>query len=134
MTQDIETICAPATAAGGALAVIRISGPEAITIASSICNHDVTSLPSNKVHHVQIQTPNVSQSESSSKRETIDDVLLTIFRAPHSYTGEDSVEISCHGSRYIVQKILDLLIQNGCRMAQPGEYTMRAYLNGRQKP
>ena len=131
MTQDIETICAPATAAGGALAVIRISGPEAITIASSICNHDVTSLPSNKVHHVQIQTPNVSQSESSSKRETIDDVLLTIFRAPHSYTGEDSVEISCHGSRYIVQKILDLLIQNGCRMAQPGEYTMRAYLNGK---
>ena len=131
MTQDIETICAPATAAGGALAVIRISGPEAITIASSICNHDVTSLPSNKVHHVQIQTPNVFPSESSSKRETIDDVLLTIFRAPHSYTGEDSVEISCHGSRYIVQKILDLLIQNGCRMAQPGEYTMRAYLNGK---
>lgn len=131
MTQDIETICAPATAAGGALAVIRISGPEAITIASSICNHDVTSFPSNKVHHVQIQTPNVSNSKSSSKRETIDDVLLTIFRAPHSYTGEDSVEISCHGSRYIVHKILDLLIQNGCRMAQPGEYTMRAYLNGK---
>ena len=61
----------------------------------------------------------------------IDEVLVSVFRAPHSYTGEDSVEISCHGSRYILQRVLDLLCQSGCRMAQPGEFTMRAYLNGK---
>ena len=61
----------------------------------------------------------------------IDEVLITVFRAPHSYTGEDSVEISCHGSRYIVNKVLERLVDNGCHMAEPGEYTMRAYLNGK---
>jgi tRNA modification GTPase len=65
------------------------------------------------------------------RRETIDEVVLSIFRAPHSYTGEDSVEISCHGSSYILNQVLELLVQNGCRMANPGEYTMRAYLNGK---
>ena len=67
----------------------------------------------------------------TEQRETIDEALVTVFRAPHSYTGEDSVEISCHGSRYILNKILELLMQNGCRMANPGEYTQRAYLNGK---
>ena len=66
-----------------------------------------------------------------NKLQVIDDVLVTIFRAPHSYTGEDSVEISCHGSSYVIQKILSLLISEGCSMAEPGEYTKRAFLNGK---
>ena len=61
----------------------------------------------------------------------IDEVLVSLFRAPHSYTGEDSTEITCHGSTYILQQVMQLLIKNGCRMAQPGEYTQRAFLNGK---
>lgn len=61
----------------------------------------------------------------------IDEVLVSLFRAPHSYTGEDSTEITCHGSSYILQQVMQLLIKNGCRMAQPGEYTQRAFLNGK---
>ena len=63
--------------------------------------------------------------------EVVDECMVSVFKAPHSYTGEDSAEISCHGSRYILNKVLELLVQNGCRMAEPGEYTMRAYLNGK---
>ncbi len=63
--------------------------------------------------------------------EIIDEVLVSLFRAPHSYTGENSTEITCHGSSYILQQVMQLLIKNGCRMAQPGEYTQRAFLNGK---
>ena len=111
------TICALATAPGGALGIIRISGPQALEILSSIFTKDLTTALPNTIHYGHISD--------------IDEVLVSVFRAPHSYTGEDSAEISCHGSRYILNKVLELLTANGCRMANPGEYTMRAYLNGK---
>ena len=120
-----ETICALATPAGGAIAVIRISGPQALEILSHIYRPNSsrkTQFLANTIHYGTIQ---------NTTGDIIDDVLVSIFRAPHSYTGEDSVEISCHGSRYIISKVLELLIQNGCRQALPGEYTQRAYLNGK---
>lgn len=116
-----KTICAAATAPGGAIGIIRISGSESITIANSIFSKDILDAPANSVIFGTIR----------KNTEIIDEVLLTIFRAPHSYTGEDCVEISCHGSVYIMQSILELLIQNGCRMATAGEYTQRAFLNGK---
>ena len=139
LATEANTICAPATAPGGALSIIRISGPEAIPIAESICkknkaercNHEsqncvsrctTTTLPPNTIHYDHIV---------DISGELIDECLISIFRAPHSYTGEDSVEISCHGSRYITNKLLELLVQKGCRMAEPGEFTKRAYLNGK---
>ena len=115
------TICALATAPGGALGIIRISGPQALEILSHVFSKDLTNAQPNTIHYGHIK-------DSS---EIIDEVMVSIFRAPHSYTGEDSAEISCHGSRYILNKVLELLIQNGCRMAQPGEYTQRAFLNGK---
>ena len=118
-----DTICALATAAGGAIGTIRISGSHALEILSHIFqgSGDVQSYPANTIHFGRIISHN----------QIIDEVLVSIFLAPHSYTGEDSVEISCHGSRYILNKVLELLVQQGCRMANPGEYTMRAYLNGK---
>ena len=116
-----DTICAPATAMGGAIGIIRVSGEQAIEIASSIFSSDLTKTEPNTIHYGHI----------ASSGETIDEVLVSVFRAPHSYTGEDSVEISCHGSRYILNKVLELLAQQGCRMANPGEFTQRAYLNGK---
>ena len=115
----METICALATAPGGALGIIRISGPQALEILSRVFKGagNAQTFEANTIHYGQIAD--------------IDEVLVSVFRAPHSYTGEDSVEISCHGSRYILNKILELLVQNGCRMANPGEYTQRAYLNGK---
>ena len=112
-----ETICALATAPGGALGIIRISGDKSLEILSHIFSKDVRDANPNTIHYGHIGN--------------IDEVLVSVFRAPHSYTGEDSVEISCHGSRYILNKVLELLIENGCRMANPGEFTMRAYLNGK---
>ena len=112
-----ETICALATAPGGALGMIRISGDQSLEILSRIFSKDLTTAQPNTIHYGHISD--------------IDEVLVSVFRAPHSYTGEDSVEISCHGSRYILNKVLELLIANGCRMANPGEFTMRAYLNGK---
>ena len=116
-----DTICAPATAMGGAIGIIRVSGEQAIEIASSIFSSDLTKAEPNTIHYGHIV----------SSGETIDEVLVSVFRAPHSYTGEDSVEISCHGSRYILNKVLELLVQQGCRMANPGEFTQRAFLNGK---
>ena len=125
-----DTICAPATAVGGALAVIRVSGPAAFSIVSTLCSLCCGAAAANTVHFTRLTAP--SQCDAvSPHREIIDEALVTVFRAPHSYTGEDSVEISCHGSTYIVRRILDLLVQQGCRMARPGEFTMRAYLNGK---
>ena len=118
-----ETICALATATGGAIGIIRISGPQALEILSHVFRGkgDVMSYPANTIHYGHI----------CSGDEIVDEVMASIFRAPHSYTGEDSVEISCHGSRYILNKVLELLIKNGCRQAGPGEFTQRAYLNGK---
>lgn len=116
-----ETICALATAPGGALGIIRISGPQSLEILSRIFTKDLSTAQPNTIHYGHIRNGD----------EVIDDVLVSVFRAPHSYTGEDSAEISCHGSRYILSKVIELLIQNGCRMAQPGEFTQRAFLNGK---
>ena len=124
-----DTICAPATAAGGALAIIRVSGPDALPIVSTLCPLRFDTIAANTTHFTHLVSYDaVSQHPHPLP---IDEALITIFRAPHSYTGEDSVEISCHGSRYIINKILELLIQQGCRMARPGEFTQRAYLNGK---
>ena len=112
-----DTICAPATAPGGALGIIRISGEQALEILSRIFTKDLTHAKPNTIHYGHISN--------------IDETLVSIFRAPHSYTGEDAAEISCHGSRYILNQVLELLVQNGCRMAKPGEFTIRAYLNGK---
>ena len=123
-----ETICALATASGGAIGIIRISGAQTLEILSRIFSRDLIHAKPNTVHYGHIVT---SPSDAGERGETIDEVLVTVFRAPHSYTGEDSAEISCHGSSYILNNVLELLVQNGCRLAEPGEYTMRAYLNGK---
>ena len=112
-----ETICALATAPGGALGIIRISGDHSLEILSRIFSKNLTQAPANTIHYGYIKN--------------IDEVLVSVFRAPHSYTGEDSAEISCHGSRYILNQVLELLVQNGCRIAEPGEFTKRAYLNSK---
>ena len=138
----IDTICALATAPGGALGIIRVSGPKAFDAVSAISSVDCASAAANTVHFTRLVAPAATVPASPIEPllsdavlphhdEVIDEALVTVFRAPYSYTGEDSVEISCHGSRYILNKVLELLIQNGCRMAEPGEYTMRAYLNGK---
>lgn len=116
-----ETICALATAPGGAIGIIRISGSQSLEVLSRVFTKDVSSAQPNTIHYGHIK----------DGAEIIDEVMVSIFRAPHSYTGEDSIEISCHGSRYILNKVLELLVQQGCRMASPGEFTMRAYLNGK---
>lgn len=116
-----DTICALATAPGGALGIIRVSGPKALSVVDSICRGSIETTPANTIRYTHIM----------DGPEVIDEAVVSIFRAPHSYTGEDSVEISCHGSRYILNKVLSLLVENGCRIANPGEYTMRAYLNGK---
>ncbi len=117
-----DTISALATPAGGAIAVIRMSGPEALPIAQSVFTGKVMEAKGGTFHYGEIK---------DEDGETIDDVIVSVFKAPHSYTGEDSVEISCHGSRFIIQRILALLQQRGARQAEPGEYTRRAYLNGK---
>ena len=147
-----DTICALATAPGGALGIIRVSGPQSLEILSRIFTKDLTTAQPNTIHYGHIIATAATTTASTVPASTdpastvpsatvpdgfpsgpvvIDEVLVSVFRAPHSYTGEDSAEISCHGSRYIFNKVIELLIQNGCRMAQPGEYTQRAFLNGK---
>ena len=116
-----ETICALATAPGGAIGIIRVSGPQSIEVLSRVFTKDVSSAQPNTIHYGHIKDGS----------EIIDEVMVSLFRAPHSYTGEDSVEISCHGSRYILNSVLALLIGNGCRQANPGEFTQKAFLNGK---
>ena len=124
-----ETICALATAPGGALGIIRISGAQSLEILSRIFTKDLTQASPNTIHYGHIvEQVAVPQQQTAT---IVDEVLVSVFRAPHSYTGEESAEISCHGSRYILNKVLELLIQQGCRMANPGEFTQRAYLNGK---
>lgn len=123
-----DTICAIATAPGGALGIIRISGEKAVECISPLF-HPLGRVPLEKRRSHEAVFGRISSKEKSD--EVIDEVLVTLFRAPHSFTGENSVEISCHGSSYILQRIIQLLLQNGCRMAQPGEFTQRAFLNGK---
>ncbi|SHE37367.1 tRNA modification GTPase trmE [Mariniphaga anaerophila] len=124
---DQSTICAISTSPGsGAIAVIRLSGDDAISITGKIFRSPnqtkkIEEQPANTLHFGQIV----------SKNEVIDEVVVALFRAPHSFTGEDIVEISCHGSVYIQQRILEILVENGARLARPGEYTQRAFLNGK---
>lgn len=124
MNQD--TICAIATAQGGAIGSIRISGPDAIAITERIFT------PAKTGKQLSDKKPyTLTFGHIYNEKEIVDEVLVSLFRAPHSYTGEDSTEITCHGSTYILQQVMQLLIKNGCRMAQPGEYTQRAFLNGK---
>lgn len=117
-----DTITALATPAGGAIAVIRLSGNHAIEIAQSIFSRDLSQAKGGTLHYGEVK---------DEQGATVDDVVVSVYKAPHSYTGEDSVEISCHGSRYIIQRILVLLQAHGARQAEPGEYTKRAFLNGK---
>ena len=112
-----DNICAIATAVGGAIGVIRVGGPEAVGIVAGVFSKDISQAKGYTMHHGYI--------------EGIDEVIVTVCRAPHSYTGEDTVEISCHGSVYILSQVLNLLVEKGCRLAGPGEFTKRAYLNGK---
>ena len=125
MNQE-ECICALATPAGGAIGIIRLSGKNAITITDKIFQ----SANSKSLEEAKPYTLHYGEIKDKDGN-TIDDVLVSVFRAPHSYTGENSTEISCHGSRYILQQILHRFTEVGCRQAEPGEYTRRAYLNGK---
>ena len=119
----MSTIAAIATAPGGAIGIIRVSGTEAINIVNSVFSKDILDAKGYSLHYGEII--------SALSPQPIDNVLVSVFRSPHSYTGEDSIEISCHGSRYILETILSLLIEKGCLLAQPGEFTQRAFLNGK---
>ncbi|NPD47408.1 tRNA uridine-5-carboxymethylaminomethyl(34) synthesis GTPase MnmE [Lentimicrobium sp. S6] len=122
-----DTICAPATAAGsGAIAVIRVSGPQAFDIADEIFTayDGLKSLKDANGYTIHF-------GKIATKEQIIDEVLVSVFKNPKSYTGEDSLEISCHGSTYIQEQILELLRANGCRFADAGEFTMRAFMNGK---
>ena len=122
-----DTICAIATAQGGAIGVIRVSGPDAIAMADAVFRPKAQGRPLCERKAYTLTFGDIVDADGS----IIDEVLVSIFRAPHSYTGEDSVEISCHGSRYILQQTMQRLIAAGCRTAGPGEYTQRAFLNGK---
>lgn len=136
MTND--TICALATPPGGAIGIIRISGEKAIDITDRVFqpanNGRKTAggeeTTTRTLRHARTQTVHYG-TIADAEGNTIDDVLVTVFRAPHSYTGEDCTEISCHGSRYILKRVLQLLTDAGCRQARPGEYTQRAFMNGK---
>lgn len=123
-----DTICAVATAPGGAIGIIRVSGEQAIAITDRIfmpIGANGKTLAQRKPYTLAFGNIVTAQGE------IIDQVLVSIFHAPHSYTGEQSVEISCHASTYILQQVMQLLVVNGCRPAEPGEYTQRAFLNGK---
>jgi tRNA modification GTPase len=121
-----DSIVALATPSGaGAIAIIRISGEDAIAIGNSVFKSikgkDLTQQKSHTLHLGHV----------IDNQKTLDEVLVSIFKGPHSYTGENTIEISCHGSTYIQQQIIQLLLRKGCRMANPGEFTLRAFLNGK---
>lgn len=126
MKNQEECICALATPAGGAIGIIRLSGSDAITLTDKIFQ----SANGKSLEEAKPYTLHYGEIKDKDGN-TIDDVLVSVFRAPHSYTGENSTEISCHGSRYILQQILHRFTEVGCRQAEPGEYTRRAYLNGK---
>ncbi len=145
-----DTICAPATVPGtGAISVIRVSGPSALAVADKVVRCTRGSVSGAKGYTMKFGTVVDTRDcagalcdggedmregdriEYLREARVIDEVLVSVFRAPHSYTGEDSVEISCHASTYIVSSIMDLLYAAGCRAASPGEFTERAFLNGK---
>lgn len=121
-----DTICAIATAQGGAIGTIRVSGKEAISITDKIFT-PAGGAPLSERKPYTLTFGHIM----SENGEIVDEVLVSLFRGPHSYTGEDSTEISCHGSSYILQQVMQLLVKNGCRAAGPGEFTQRAFLNGK---
>ena len=121
-----DSIVALATPSGaGAIAVIRISGHDAITIGNSVFK----SIKNKELTTQKTHTLHLGHIMDGSK--TLDEVLVSLFKGPNSYTGENTIEISCHGSTYIQQQIIQLLLRKGCRMADPGEFTLRAFLNGK---
>ena len=121
-----DTICAPATVPGtGAISLIRISGPEALAIADKVITCSKGTICDAKGYTMKFGTV------KSASGDVLDEVVASIFRAPHSYTGENSVEISCHASSYIVSALMGLLYEAGARAAEPGEFTQRAFLNGK---
>ena len=118
-----DTICAVSTAPGvGGIAVIRLSGKEALRICAPFFKSDISAIPANSCRFARFIRP---------EGEVLDEVMLTVFRAPHSFTGEDTLEIACHGSLYIQQCILQDLVRGGARLARAGEFTQRAFLNGK---
>ena len=120
------TICAPATIPGtGAISIIRVSGKESLAIADKVI--DTKGVPIAETEGYRLRHGTVFEADGS----VLDNVIVSVFRAPHSYTGENSVEISCHASRFIVNKILELLVNAGARIAAPGEFTRRAFVNGK---
>ena len=121
-----STICAIATGNGGAIGVIRMSGKESITICEGVFHPVNKSVKLSEQPGYSILFGSIVDGE-----EVIDEVLVSLFKAPHSYTGEDSVEISCHASKYIERRIMEVLIDNGATMARPGEFTQRAFMNGK---
>ena len=122
-----DNICALATASGrGAIAVIRVSGPDAI----ALCDPLFQSKKKGK-RLLDVESHTVHLGTFMDAQQLIDEVLITVFKGPHSYTGENVVEISCHGSTFIQQQIIQLLIREGCRTAEPGEFTFRAFMNGK---
>ena len=122
-----DNICALATSSGiGAIAIIRVSGPDAISICDTLFKSVKAgkSLLEQKSHTIHLGT-------IENEGQLIDEVLVSLFKGPNSYTGENVIEISCHGSTFIQQQILQTLIKKGCRTAEPGEFTFRAYMNGK---
>ena len=120
-----DTIAALATPAGvGAISVIRVSGPESVAAVDKLFSFSskLSDSPTHTIHYGKI---------TSASGEVVDDVLVSLFRSPNSYTGEDSVEISTHGSPFITQKVMALLLDQGIRLAEPGEFTRRAFMNGK---
>lgn len=120
---DNSTICAISTAQGGAIGIVRVSGPNAIEYVNNVFSKNILETPAYKAVYGMVKEPDTD--------EIIDEVLLLVFRAPHSYTGEDSVEINCHGSSYVLNMVCAALIKQGCVLAKPGEFTQRAFLNGK---
>ena len=123
-TQDFAfttTICALATAPGGALHIIRMSGPQSLEIVGKIIDKPTDRWQPNSLHYAHVL----------DHGQVLDEVVVSCYKAPHSYTGEDCCEISCHGSTYIAHRLLQVLADNGATMAQPGEFTQRAFLNGK---
>ena len=118
-----ETICALATPNGtGAIGIIRVSGEKSLSIVSSFFSKDLAKTSSHTLHFGSFKNNN---------GEILDEVLISVFHEGKSFTGEQSAEISCHGSSYILQAVMETLVQGGCRIAEPGEFTKRAFLNGK---
>lgn len=117
-----DTICAISTSMGiGAISIVRVTGPETVNIVDSIFDRDLKNAPSHTIHYGHIKY----------NEEVIDEVLVMLMKGPKTYTTEDTIEINCHGGINTTKKVMEILLASGCRLAEPGEFTKRAYLNGR---